>query len=147
MASPPRPELPLKFSLRGIPTNRSQLRPVLVPSELRSWLARLQLARADAIQGDTGKAKAAYQDFLTLWKDADPIFPSSSLRRPNTQNYSRSLLKFCDQVLPAPGKWLTRTCARHRPQKDWLSGLGIVFLLAKNDAGWKVETSRIVWLS
>jgi|ERR1700752_4606440 hypothetical protein len=28
MASPPRPELPLKFSLRGIPTNRSQLRPV-----------------------------------------------------------------------------------------------------------------------
>jgi len=33
------------------------------------------------------------------------------------------------------------------PQKDWLSGLGIVFLLAKNDAGWKVETSRIVWLS
>ena len=75
MASPPRPELPLKFSLRGIPTNRSQLRPVLVPSELRSWLARLQFARADAIQGDTGKAKAAYQDFLTLWKDADPDIP------------------------------------------------------------------------
>ena len=75
MASPPRPELPLKFSLRRIPTNRSQLRPVLVPSELRSWLARLQLARADAIQGDTGKAKAAYQDFLTLWKDADPDIP------------------------------------------------------------------------
>src|SRR6266576_6783376 len=75
-------------------------------------------------------------------KTPTPIFPSSSLRRPNTQNYSRSLLKFCDQVLPAPGKWLARTCARHRPQKDWLSGLGIVFLLAKNDAGWKVETSR-----
>ena len=35
----------------------------------------LQLARADAIQGDTGKAKAAYQDFLTLWKDADPDIP------------------------------------------------------------------------
>jgi eukaryotic-like serine/threonine-protein kinase len=24
------------------------------------------------LQGDTAKAKAAYQDFLTLWQDADP---------------------------------------------------------------------------
>jgi len=38
-------------------------------------LARLGLARAYAMQSDTVKAKAAYQDFLTLWKDADPDIP------------------------------------------------------------------------
>ncbi len=38
-------------------------------------LARLGLARAYAMQGDTVKAKAAYQHFLTIWKDADPDVP------------------------------------------------------------------------
>jgi eukaryotic-like serine/threonine-protein kinase len=33
------------------------------------------LGRAYALQGDTGKARSAYQDFLTLWKDADPDIP------------------------------------------------------------------------
>jgi DNA-binding winged helix-turn-helix (wHTH) protein/tetratricopeptide (TPR) repeat protein len=37
--------------------------------------ARLQLGRAFALSGDKTKAKAAYQDFLTLWKDADPDLP------------------------------------------------------------------------
>jgi eukaryotic-like serine/threonine-protein kinase len=35
-------------------------------------LAHLQIGRAYAMQGDTAKARAAYQDFLTLWKDVDP---------------------------------------------------------------------------
>ena len=38
-------------------------------------LARLGLARAYAMQGDTAKTKTAYQDFLTLWKDADADIP------------------------------------------------------------------------
>ena len=35
-------------------------------------LARLQLARALALSGDAVKAKSAYNDLLTLWKNADP---------------------------------------------------------------------------
>ena len=38
-------------------------------------LAHLGLARAYALQSDTAKAKAAYNDFLALWKDADPDIP------------------------------------------------------------------------
>jgi hypothetical protein len=35
-------------------------------------MARLQLARALALSGDTTKAKSAYEDLFTLWKNADP---------------------------------------------------------------------------
>jgi hypothetical protein len=38
-------------------------------------LARLQLGRAFILTGDTHRAMIAYQDFLTLWKDADPDIP------------------------------------------------------------------------
>jgi tetratricopeptide (TPR) repeat protein len=47
----------------------------IVVNEPIGALAHLQLGRAYAMQGDTAKAKAAYQDFLTLWKDADPDIP------------------------------------------------------------------------
>ena len=38
-------------------------------------LARLGLARAYALQGDSAKARSAYQDFLALWKEADHDIP------------------------------------------------------------------------
>jgi len=38
-------------------------------------LARLGLARAYRVQGDTEKSRIAYKDFFTLWKDADPDIP------------------------------------------------------------------------
>ena len=38
-------------------------------------LAHVQLGRAFALSGEQDKAKAAYQDFLTLWRDADPDIP------------------------------------------------------------------------
>jgi hypothetical protein len=45
----------------------------IVQNNLYGAVAHLQLGHAYAMQGDT--AKAAYQDFLTLWKDADPDVP------------------------------------------------------------------------
>jgi len=38
-------------------------------------LARLGIARVYALQDDATKARTAHQDFLTLWKDADPDIP------------------------------------------------------------------------
>jgi DNA-binding winged helix-turn-helix (wHTH) protein len=47
----------------------------IVLNEPIGALAHLQLGRAYALKGDTVKSRAAYQDFLTLWKDADPDVP------------------------------------------------------------------------
>jgi eukaryotic-like serine/threonine-protein kinase len=35
----------------------------------------IAVVHAYVLQSDTAKAKAAYQDFLTLWKDADQDIP------------------------------------------------------------------------
>ena len=49
--------------------------PGLALNEIISPLAHLGLAHAYVLEGDTTKAKAAYRDFLTLWRDADPDTP------------------------------------------------------------------------
>ena len=38
-------------------------------------LVHLYLGRAWALAGDKAKSRTAYQDFLALWKDADPDIP------------------------------------------------------------------------
>jgi DNA-binding winged helix-turn-helix (wHTH) protein/tetratricopeptide (TPR) repeat protein len=50
-------------------------RRAIVASDPVGALAHLQIGRAFALSGDKPKAKTAYQDFLTLWKDADAEIP------------------------------------------------------------------------
>src|SRR6266496_1583157 len=38
-------------------------------------LARLQLGRAQRLMGDNASARKSYEEFLTIWKDADPDVP------------------------------------------------------------------------
>jgi len=47
----------------------------IVQNFVTGALAHLQLGRAYAMAGDTAKAKAAYKDFLALWKDAGADIP------------------------------------------------------------------------
>jgi len=47
----------------------------VVANDVLGALAHLQLGRAYALSGDSTRAKAAYRDFLTLWKNADPEIP------------------------------------------------------------------------
>ena len=45
------------------------------PSHPPCALARLGLARAYVMQNETVRAQVAYQDFITLWKEAGPDVP------------------------------------------------------------------------
>jgi hypothetical protein len=51
----------------------------------------VRIVHTYALQGDTAKAKAAYQDFLTLWKDADPDIPIFIAAKASTLSCNRSL--------------------------------------------------------
>jgi hypothetical protein len=46
--------------------------PGIVLNQPIGSLAHLELGRAYALSGDNAKARTSYQNFLTLWKDADP---------------------------------------------------------------------------
>lgn len=47
----------------------------IVVSDPIGAMARLQLARTYTLAGDKAKARSSYEDFLRLWKDADPMTP------------------------------------------------------------------------
>jgi len=49
--------------------------PSITRNEIIGALAHLGLGRAYVLSGDTTKARATYQNFLSLWKDADPDIP------------------------------------------------------------------------
>jgi hypothetical protein len=52
-------------------------------------LAHLRLARAYRLSGDTAKSKAAYRDFLALWKDADAGIPALEQARKEAAEVQR----------------------------------------------------------
>jgi hypothetical protein len=49
--------------------------PGIVLNQPIGSLAHLELGRAYSLSGDNVKARASYENFLTLWKDADPDIP------------------------------------------------------------------------
>jgi predicted Zn-dependent protease len=49
--------------------------PAITPADPIGAISRLQLARALRATGDVAAAKAAYEAFLTLWREADPDVP------------------------------------------------------------------------
>jgi hypothetical protein len=53
----------------------------IVQTEPIGALAQLQIGRALAMEGEAGKARAATQEFLTLWKNADSDVPILKLAK------------------------------------------------------------------
>ena len=76
---------------RGIGDQRSHRRPGASRSS----------GERSSLTGNSVKAKLAYQDFLSLWKDADPDIPISSRLERSTRSCSKSWLNF-RTVLMAP---------------------------------------------
>ena len=50
--------------------------PGIVGRSVTGALSHLQLARSRSLSGDHAAAQKSYEDFLGLWKDADPDAPA-----------------------------------------------------------------------
>jgi tetratricopeptide (TPR) repeat protein len=71
----------------------------VVASDPVGALARLELGRAYRLSGNSAKAKAAYEDFFTLWKDADanvPVLMAARSEYTAIRNQSRNAPVFSD---------------------------------------------------
>jgi tetratricopeptide (TPR) repeat protein len=64
-----------EWSLARIEFQKLLDHPGLVEENVIGALSRLQLARAIRLSGDAAAARKAYEDFLTLWKNADADIP------------------------------------------------------------------------
>ena len=84
----------------------------IVVSDPIGALAHLQLGRAFVLSGDPTKAKTAYQDFLTLWKDADPDIPILKQAERNTPSCSNSWLESI--AAPRSAARVSRPCGDYR---------------------------------
>jgi hypothetical protein len=99
-------------------------------------LAHLQLARAYAVAGDTAKAKNAYQDFFSLWKDADPDIPSCSKPRRSMRSCSESYVVLRGRRFGTPR---SPTCCVVKPAvcevlPDSVSGTRCILALCRRSA-------------
>jgi hypothetical protein len=61
----------------------------LVWRDVIGVLSYLQVARAQKLMGDDAAAHKWYEDFLTLWKDADPRFQSTVKPTPSMPGWLR----------------------------------------------------------
>jgi tetratricopeptide (TPR) repeat protein len=78
-------------------------------------IAHLQIGKAYAMQGDTAKAHAAYQDFLTLWKDAGPDIPILKQAKAEYAKLQDGVrLDPINVSLPTPEHYLTGQCRAHK---------------------------------
>jgi hypothetical protein len=63
----------------------------IVGREVTGALSRLQLARAQKLAGDQAAARKSYEDFLTLWKDADADIPIYQEAKAEYANLRKSM--------------------------------------------------------